>query len=84
MITNTYTYDENKNEIHINCTECGGEFIIPCTKEQAHDLRTRSKCIQNIFPDVSADMRELFLSGMCGKCFDEMFGLDEEFNEEDE
>lgn len=29
--------------------------------------------IQDAMPEVSADDRELLISGTCGKCFDEMF-----------
>jgi hypothetical protein len=29
--------------------------------------------IQEALPELSADDRELLISGVCGKCFDEMF-----------
>ena len=32
------------------------------------------KLIQDAMPYLSADERELIISGTCGKCFDEMFG----------
>lgn len=32
------------------------------------------KLLQDAFPDMSADIRELLISGICGKCFDAMFG----------
>lgn len=34
--------------------------------------------IQDAMPDLSADERELFISGTCGKCWDEMFGTSDE------
>ena len=32
--------------------------------------------IQKAFPKLTADQREFFLSGICGKCWDTMFGED--------
>ena len=29
--------------------------------------------IQNVFPELSADERELLISGWCGSCFDDLF-----------
>lgn len=29
--------------------------------------------IQDVMPNISADDRELLISGMCGKCFDKLF-----------
>jgi hypothetical protein len=34
--------------------------------------------IQNVAPYLSADDRELLISGMCGKCFDEIFAGEDE------
>jgi hypothetical protein len=34
--------------------------------------------IQNAMPDVSADDRELLISGTCSECWDSMFLSDEE------
>jgi hypothetical protein len=31
--------------------------------------------IQDAMPELSASERELLISGTCGKCFDELFGL---------
>jgi hypothetical protein len=34
--------------------------------------------IQNCFPYLTADDRELFISGLCGSCFDKLFSFDED------
>ena len=34
--------------------------------------------IQKALPELSADQRELLISGTCDKCWNEMFGSDEE------
>jgi hypothetical protein len=36
------------------------------------------KLIQDALPELSADQRELLISGTCDKCWNEMFGSDEE------
>jgi len=33
----------------------------------------KGELIQNVFPDMSLGLRELFISGTCNDCFDEMF-----------
>lgn len=39
--------------------------------------------IQDVMPYLSADDRELMISGVCGKCFDMMFPLDIEWEDDD-
>lgn len=34
--------------------------------------------IQDSLPELSADQRELLISGTCGTCWDEMFGSSDE------
>ena len=36
------------------------------------------KLIQDALPELSADQRELLISGTCDKCWNELFGSDEE------
>lgn len=42
----------------------------------------QGELIQNVAPELSDDDRELLISGVCGPCFDEVFGEDEEDDEE--
>lgn len=63
-------YDEDTGTLEVWCTECGGRFEIPCTPKQYECLDNRTDVIQKIFPKLSPDIRELFVSGMCGVCFD--------------
>ena len=34
--------------------------------------------IQNAMPYLSADEREILISGICGRCFEEMYGEDDD------
>lgn len=38
----------------------------------------RTELIQDIFPDMDAEARELLVSATCGSCWDKMFPPDEE------
>ena len=39
--------------------------------------RQRGELIQEALPELSADQRELLISGTCPKCWDELFPPDE-------
>jgi hypothetical protein len=52
--------------------------------EKSHELEVRKsglnrwkngELIQDVLPELSADERELLISGTCGKCWDAMFGF---------
>ena len=63
-------YDATNNMLHARCIECGETVSIPCTDMQYRRLMREP--IQCVFPDVSPDIREIFISGICGDCFDDM------------
>jgi hypothetical protein len=52
---------------------CGKEFTIEATDDQLKMLQSGEYHIQEIFPYVSPDIRELFITGWCGECFDKIF-----------
>ena len=62
------SYD-GKN-IQVNCKCCGHVEVIPASKRTYENIINRNGLIQNILPDVSADVREMFLTGWCGCCYD--------------
>ena len=56
----------------IQCTEC--DKIIELDLPAADVKRWRNgEMIQDVFPQLSVDDRELMISQMCGKCFDLLF-----------
>ncbi len=66
---------------HIKCINCGSACTINITPEQSLELSIwPRRLIQEICPDLSADDREMLISGMCGVCYDKMC---EELEEED-
>lgn len=55
----------------IQCGRCGYDFEVPATAEQLSNWRS-GELIQRAMPNLTADERELLISGYCGKCFDEI------------
>lgn len=61
--------------IDIRCPFCGGISSVELTDEQYEAVKNRgSRRIQDVVPDLSPDVRELFISGICSRCWDELFG----------
>ena len=78
-------YDKENRCVRVKCTECGKEHSFKCNRQIGELFQTgqyRAYPIQNIIPNVSADIREMFLSGMCGECWDKLFEDIEESDEE--
>jgi hypothetical protein len=55
------------------CNECGYYVIISGNSQQWLEYDEGEILIQNIFPEISAEDREIMLSGICGDCFDKIF-----------
>lgn len=58
--------------ISVKCPCCGKENSVHLTMEQAmrHEAFERGDGhIQDLLPDLSADDRELLLTGICSECF---------------
>ena len=74
-----------KNErinVTVPCSFCHAEYPIQMTQGQFDELQSpHRRHIQDIMPELAPEMRELFISGMCPKCWDKLFGFE---NEEEE
>lgn len=58
----------------VTCVFCGGNNVeVPITEEQYERIVNRDDLIQNIVPELSPEYREMFISGMCPDCWNEMF-----------
>jgi hypothetical protein len=60
----------------ITCQQCSEVHVVEVVFKDWSDWRS-GKLAQDAFPYLSADERELLISGVCGKCFEEMFPPDE-------
>lgn len=57
----------------VTCMKCTTTYVFDVSTKQDEELDEGKKKIQDIFPELSPDERELFLSGICGTCYDKMF-----------
>lgn len=55
----------------IKCVSCGTKHTIEVTEEQIMKYK-RGALIQDVFPNMSAGLREMFITGICDNCFDAM------------
>ena len=62
--------------VSVSCRYCNGHHILAACAEDV-DRWQGGELIQNAMPYLSADERELLISGTCGTCFDKMFGSEE-------
>lgn len=66
------TREGDKTNIEATCISCGKVKQFTIAYEDF--LRWEAgELLQNVFPKVSVDDRELLISGMCGPCFDRLF-----------
>ena len=64
-------YDEKQGDLTVYCTICGHEeHIFVPDEEFAYRILDRRAPIQNLLPNVPADVREMFITGWCGCCYD--------------
>ena len=64
--------------ITVHCVICGEEHMqIPVSLSDVVAWRESDTLIQVAFPRLSDDQREMLLSGIGPKCFDEMFKEEE-------
>ena len=57
-----------------SCRMCSKQHIFDLPKVNVQSWLDRNMLIQNAFPKLSREERELLISGTCGKCFTELFG----------
>ena len=71
-----------KTNIIKTCISCKKEYKIEVNTSDLYSYMN-GKLVQNAFPYLSAGERELLVSGVCDKCFIDMFKDDNEEPEED-
>ena len=64
----------NKISIQVPCAQCGEIHTIRVYYDDWQAWRSGEKLVQEAFPYLSAENRELLISRICPKCWDEMFG----------
>ena len=55
------------------CQECGKIIKIEMTDDQYNKYISGDDLIQNIFPELSPEIREMLISGTCPDCWNKIF-----------
>ena len=66
---------EGSTHIHATCNMCHKDYDMWVEDEDYKEWLNGKMC-QDAFPYLSADDRELLISGTCGKCFDLLIDAD--------
>jgi len=66
-----------------DCTKCGAEYELKFILQDYVDWKENGKMIQDAFPYLNADERELLKSGICNDCWQKMFAWIDEDDEEE-
>ena len=64
----------------IACIKCGEVHHLKLDIRKFNRWRQKRENIQDVFPELSPEDRELMISQICGKCWEEMFGGEENDN----
>lgn len=62
--------DTDRQSMSLQCSACGEDTTVHVAGPDLGAFRTGAKLVQEAFPYLTDDERELFVSGICGKCFD--------------
>lgn len=73
----------NKIPLSFTCKSCNKDFTVYVYEEDYNKFINGKELIQDCFPYLSDGERELFISGLCDDCFNQLFNEeDEEWNDE--
>lgn len=64
--------------LEIKCSMCKEKHRIVVETSDWNRYEDTEEHIQDIFPYLNADQREMIISGVCGACFDALYDLDED------
>ena len=56
-----------------HCKKCGKKSVLKVSSSDLDDYKSGTKLIQRCFPYLTSNEREMFISGYCGECFDELY-----------
>lgn len=71
--------DQPRQPFQVQCLTCHEIYVFDVGPEDFEKWRTgQIKYVQDAFPYLTPDQREMLISRTCGPCFDRMFPEDEE------
>jgi hypothetical protein len=72
----------DKLKFGITCCMCGSGYSIVVDGE-GYAKWKGGELIQNALPELTPAMRELLISKVCGPCYDEMFDIEDDSDEDE-
>lgn len=76
MLAYRHTPQAATLEVEVTCIVCGTTKKIQVPESGFKAWYNRGVLIQSAMPSVPAEDREMMMSQICGKCFEEMFADD--------
>lgn len=67
-----------KITVKTRCPECGQFHEVEVFENDFNDYKSGKKHPQEAFPYLSADERELLITGICGECWEKLFPREED------
>lgn len=59
-------------KITVTCGQCKRDFVLTVDTGRYGRWRLGEGTIQRMLPELTADERELLMTGNCGECFDKL------------
>lgn len=63
---------EEMMNVETVCPSCGGKHFVRVNREHFKAWREDGVLIQQAMPELSADDRELLISGICADCWEKL------------
>lgn len=61
----------------IRCRHCRESYIVPISEQEYLNWINKGTFIQDEFPQLDSNERELLISQTCGNCWNKIFNTDE-------
>lgn len=59
--------------LNCTCAYCNKKYSMPVFKIDLEEYNKGEKLVQECFPYLSSEYRELLISGMCPECWDKLY-----------
>ena len=64
--------------VQVTCRDCGKIYEIPVSQSRIDEWYSKGTFAQDEFPELTADQRELLISGICPNCWNKLFPPEDE------
>lgn len=64
---------KNPMTLEVDCRVCGKTVNVVIEQEDFKKFKNHEGAVQDIFPYLGADEREMLISGICPECWEKLF-----------